>query len=177
MPGVEGPVAVKVLPENNVAGFLKEVENAKAAAATGYGPQFHGVVPVGDGKLGFAMEKIEGGFTDTPAGLKGEELAKAEKEAEHYRSKVTPQTAADVQGFGEAILKQGKYVVGDLQGLVTEDGRWRPIDFSGFGDLPDATLDPEGYRSAIERHYQNIQNEANQFIQMAKENAGKKGKP
>jgi hypothetical protein len=48
-------------------------------------------------------------------------------------------------------LQQGRYYKGDLQGLIDENGRWRPIDFQGTEVLPPESQ-PAARDAAIKKH-------------------------
>jgi hypothetical protein len=143
LPGVSDPVAVKVLPASESEYFENELGAARAAEQTGYGPQIHGEVPIpdvnGEARRGFAMEKMEGGFTEAADDATAAERAEAAK----WAGEVTPQTLEDVRNFENSMLQQGYAGGGDLQGFVTPGGRWRPVDMGSYVNLQDPGLTPE----------------------------------
>lgn len=155
--GAEVDAVVKVLRTSRAKAFQNEVAGAKAAAATGLGPPFFGVVDV-PGGLAFAMGKVEGGFTqnfstkpkDSPA------YAKAAAETAQANAAISPQTTRDMENYGDALVHLGYHYSGELQGLIGPDGRWRPIDFQGVGPLP---ADPAQRSKAIERHREQVAGE------------------
>ena len=169
---------VKIMKPNSgnvdAAFFAREVAGAKAAAQTGYGPEFYGEVPMGN-DWAFAMGKVEGGFTEN-FGRPGEPgYAQAGKEAEAAVNALTPQTAQDVRNYGKALLDLGYANSGEIQGLVGPDGRWRPIDFAGVHKIPS---DPVEALMMKKSHESNVKSEADGYDkQLAKRDAGKAGKP
>src|SRR4029079_769242 len=127
---VDKPVAIKVYPENHAL-FTGDMTGARAASETGMVPQFDGELPAGPGRRSFAMEKFERSFVEymgtealTPA-----EQAAGKAQAQAARAAVTETTVNDIRAYESAIVKQGSYYDGEVQGLITKDGRWRPIDF------------------------------------------------
>jgi hypothetical protein len=152
---------VKIIPPGKRGReiFDREVAGAKAAAATGTGPAFYGVLPVENG-LAFAMEPVRGGFPDSPGTLpKGSpERQTAEREAQAARLSVTAQAAQDARNYGDALLHQGYgYYKGEIQGLIGPDGRWRPIDFAGIDPLP---AGPAERAAALARHHETVEQQA-----------------
>ncbi|HWC31217.1 MAG TPA: hypothetical protein VG845_14140, partial [Dehalococcoidia bacterium] len=138
--GTEVDAVVKILKPNsgNVDAdfFAAEVQGAKMAAQSGYGPDFYGTVPMGN-DWAFAMGKLEGGGFIQNYGRPGEPgFTQAEAETQAAIDALTPQTGQDVRDYGEALWNLGYHAGGDTQGLVMPDGRWRPIDFSGIEKLP-----------------------------------------
>lgn len=159
VPGVAEPVAIKVFPKSEEAYFLNEMRSAELASTTSRGPRFYGRVEAGEDKLAFAMEKVAGEFVDPTT-----KLSVAARES------VTAQTAQDVRDFGREILERGRYSQGDVQGLV-DKGRWRPIDFGSYKELPNQATDPVGYADAIRAHNNAVNAEAEMLDKIAKENA------
>ncbi len=172
IPGVKEPVVVKVYPEGHPV-YERDLRGAEAAGKTGVGPKFYGEVDVGPGKKAFAMEKVPGGFPDTPplGEALPEQAAAATKQAAQARAKVGPQTIRDVQDFGERYLKQGRYYFGELQGLIDENGRWRPIDFQGTKALPPEAQAAER-EAAIKKHNAIFKAETDALSKIAAENKG-----
>jgi hypothetical protein len=176
--GQEVDAVVKILKPNsgNVDAdfFAREVAGAKAAAETGFGPEFYGEVPMGK-DWAFAMGKVEGGFTQNYAEAGSPGYAKAQAETEAAINALTPQTGQDVRNYGDALWKQGYAVTGDTQGLVGSDGRWRPIDFSGVKKVPS---DPVEAAVMEAKHKAEIEGEASLYDkQLAKRDAAKSGNP
>ncbi|HXH21936.1 MAG TPA: hypothetical protein VNN10_07885 [Dehalococcoidia bacterium] len=149
---------VKVLPVDARDTFEREVAGAKAAATTGIGPPFYGVVEVEDG-LAFAMGRVPGGFTENYSleapGSPGHEAAATEAAA--ALSALSAQAPRDVRNYASALVHLGYYYSGECQGLIGPDGRWRPIDFSGISPLPS---DPAAREAALREHHSNIEHEA-----------------
>ena len=178
-PGVSKPVAIKVYPETGPAAtrWPQDLAGARAASRAG-GPKFYGEVPAGPGKRAFAMEKIEGGFAENFSGAqKGSaEWARAEREARFYESAVTDRTATDVVKFGEKLAKRGYYYDGEVQGLITAEGRWRPIDFQSIERLP-PRRDAAAYQEALTKHRANIEGEAAGYRKILADRAAGKTRP
>ena len=150
--------------------FLRELEGAKAAGTGKNSAKFFGEVPVGKpGQRGYAMSKVEGGFTeayDLP-GMTAEEIARLEQNAAEHAANVRSYTAADVRAYGRDLVDRG-YVSYDVQGLVGPDGHWRAIDFGGVRKLP-APDDPE-YMLMIGRHNDLVEREAQIMEGLARQN-------
>jgi hypothetical protein len=158
----------------NAEFFANEVAGAKAAAETGYGPEFYGVVETGDA-YAFAMGKVEGGFTQNYAEVGSPGYGKAQAETDTVINALTPQTGQDVRNYGDALWKVGYAVTGDTQGLVGSDGRWRPIDFSGVKKVP---ADPVEAAIMEKTHKSEIEAEALHYDKkMAERDAARSGKP
>jgi hypothetical protein len=151
IPGVKDPVAIKVYPDPHSV-FAPDLEGAEAAAKTGYGPKFYGKVDAGSGKQAFAMEKIAGGFP-TPGARTKEAIEQAAKAA----ASITRQTIADIEDYSRKLLQEGYYYSGEVQGLVDDKGRWRPIDFQAIRKLP--LQGAPGYDKAVKTHKGNIEDE------------------
>src|SRR5690606_8492566 len=115
----------------------------------------------GPGKRAFAMEKVEGGFPDnmSTAPKGSPEWNAAEAQAQFVTSRVTARTVADVQKFGNSLLRRVYYYAGEVQGLVDASGRWRPIDFQGVRRLP-PRRDAAAYQEALESHRSMVDLEA-----------------
>jgi hypothetical protein len=176
--GQELDAVVKVVkPKKGAANaefFANEVAGAKAAAETGYGPEFYGVVETGDA-LAFAMSKVEGGFTQNYAEVGSPGYAKAQAETDAVINALTPQTGQDVRNYGDALWKLGYTAGGDTQGLVGSDGRWRPIDFSSVKKVP---ADPVEAAKMEADHKSTIEAEASHYDKkLAERDAAKAGKP
>lgn len=148
--GVPHPVAIKVYPKNMQSKFNEEAEYAEVASHSPQAAKFYGVVDVGPGKLGFAMEKVAGGFPQNESlePKTSAAYAKAGAEADFYAARITQQTIRDVVEYGRHLLDQGYYVYGDLQGLVDAQGRWKAIDFQGLHRLP-ADPNSQVYQDAL----------------------------
>lgn len=172
VPGVRKPVAIKVYPADHPL-FEHDMLGAQAASRTGMGPKFYGEVPAGPGKRAFAMEKVEGGFTEAMPSEAATvaEIAAAEKEAAFYASKVTKQTITDVEAYSQQLLKGGHYYNGEVQGMVTNSGQWRPIDFQAIRPLPPAT-DKVAFDAAMKMHNDMFELEKNALKKLAEKNAG-----
>jgi hypothetical protein len=142
---------------------LREVEAAKAAAATGQGPPFYGVVQVDDG-FAYAMGRQRGNFpvNESRARPGSPEYRQAERQASQAHSDLSPQAPYDVRNFGDALLHQGYYARGDIQGLIGPDGRWRPIDSGSIFRLPD---DPSLRKQALQEHAGAVESEARSLEQ------------
>ena len=159
--GTEVDCVIKILPpkrQGKDAGgfFAKEVEGARAAAATGLGPDFYGVVHVEDG-YGFAMAKVPGAFVENFAKPGSPGYNQAEAEFQAARNALSDHTADDVRAYGKRLLDLGYYQDGEVQGLVGPDGHWRPIDFAGVKKLPPPGPDQA---NAIADHTSMIEAEA-----------------
>jgi hypothetical protein len=175
--GQEVNAVVKIMKPNtgNVDAefFAREVAGARAAAETGFGPEFYGVVDAGK-DWGFAMGKIEGGFTENYARPNEPGFAQAEAETQTVINALTPQTGQDVRNYGDALWKLGYAATGDTQGLVGSDGRWRPIDFSGVKKVP---ADPVEAAVMEAKHKAEIAGEASVYDKaLAEREAAKSGK-
>jgi hypothetical protein len=172
--GRELDAVVKILPPHIVdeAFFASEVEGAKAAAATGYGPEFYGVVPMGK-DYAFAMEKFKGGLTENYAQPGSPEFGKAEAETQAAIDALSPKTADDVRKYGEALWNLGYRVSGDFQGMIMADGSWRPIDFSCVSKLP---ADPAEALKLKPEHLATVEREASLYEkQIAQREAANRG--
>lgn len=156
--GTEVVAVVKILRPSKAKAFQNEVAGAKAAAATGLGPPFYGVIDV-PGGLAFAMGKVEGGFTQnfSTAPRDSPQYAKAAAETAQANAAISEQTIRDMENYGDALVHLGYHYSGELQGLIGPDGRWRPIDFQGVAPLP---ADPAERSKAIARHRQQVADEA-----------------
>ena len=111
IPGMAKPVAVKVYAAGDFKDFAVDMMGAQVASQTGMAAKYYGEVDAGPGKRGYAMEKIEGGFSqdesvDT-ASLKDKQAA--QKEADFYASKITQQTRQDVIEYSRRLLDLGFY--------------------------------------------------------------------
>jgi hypothetical protein len=184
-PGEGKPVVFKIYPDQDWARVVmdRELSAARAAQATGRGPRVLGEVKT-PGKIGFGMEKVEGNFAyirdeDYLAKLSAADRAKALKDIENAGRAVTEQTARDVQQFGDRMWIEGKYCDGDLQGLVDKNGRWRPIDFQTYNDVPKLGAGnkpmPQGglevnIEDAFQQHQRNISKEVKRYETMAAAN-------
>jgi hypothetical protein len=157
---------VKVFPGEAAAKFQQEVAGAQAAAATGIGPEFYGVVPVPNGPgarrgtndVAFAMEPVEGAFAfpGTDSGDPGH--ARAVTESQAAAGRITDGTIESAQDFSSAILNEGYYYDGEFQGLIGPNGDWRPIDFGPVKPLPP----PENvaaYEYALAEHNRHVNEE------------------
>jgi hypothetical protein len=82
---------------------------------------------------------------------------------------VTETTVNDIRAYQNAIIKQGSYYDGEVQGLVTKDGRWKPIDFQPVKPLP-PVADKAAYDAAIARNTDMFGLEIDQFDRIAKKN-------
>jgi hypothetical protein len=173
LPWVQKPVAIKVYPESMAAKFEQDLAGARVAARSG-GPKCYGEVPAGPGKRAFAMEKVEGGFTNTaPTGKEtAAELLAAEKEANLLASKVSQRTVGDLDAYKARLLKNGHYYDGEVQGLVDAQGRWRPIDFQPIKRLPTDPASAE-YAQAIRTNDLNFASEHDRLAELAGKNAAK----
>jgi hypothetical protein len=98
------------------------------------------------------MEKIPGGFPDPKTKTK-----KAVAEAAKAAASITKQTITDIEDYGQKLLQQGYYYMGEVQGLIDDKGRWRPIDFQPIRKLPSPS-DP-GYQDALDDHKSNMGHE------------------
>ena len=175
--GQEVDAVVKILKPNtgNVDAdfFAREVAGARAAAETGFGPEFYGVVPM-DKDWAFAMGKVEGGFTQNYAQPGEPGFAQAKAETDAVIDALSPQTGQDVRNYGDALWKLGYAATGDTQGLVGSDGRWRPIDFSGVKKVP---ADPVEAAIMEKSHKSEIAAEASHYDKkLAERDAAKAGK-
>jgi len=159
--GSEVEAVVKILPKGKgfAEVFIREAQGAKAAAATGLGPKFYGIIPVEDG-YAFAMSKVPGTFTENFATPGSPQFAKAEAETQAAIVALIPETPQDVRRYGNELLKLGFYTKGDLQGLIGPDGRWKAIDFSSVERIP---TDPIDRLSALRDHNSTIEMEANLY--------------
>ena len=150
--------------------FLRELEGAWAAGTGKSSAKFYGEVPVGrPGQRGYAMSRVEGGFTevyDLPT-MTAEEIARLERAAAEHAANVRSFTAADVRAYGRDLLDKG-YVSYDVQGLIGPDGHWRAIDFGGVRKLP-LPNDPE-YALMIARHNDLVEREAQIMEGLARQN-------
>lgn len=179
VPGVEEPVAIKVYPENHPR-FQQDMAGARAASMTGHGPKFYGEVGpevVGQGKRGFAMEKVEGNIPEEPGDLgkmSPEDAARASAQAHRAMGAVTKETTRDVQRFGDSLWAEGHYYNGEVQGLVDDAGHWKPIDFQAVEEVPPYT-DHEKFNEAFRRHKDAIQAEMDYLNRLAEANA--QGRP
>lgn len=150
--------------------FLRELEGARAAGTGKNSAKFFGEVPIGKpGQRGYAMSKVEGGFTeayDLP-GMSADEIARLEKTAAQHASNVRSFTAQDVRAWGRDLVDRG-YVSYDVQGLVGPDGHWHAIDFGGVRKLP-LPDDPE-HALMIARHNDMVEREAAIMEALARQN-------
>ena len=151
IPGIPPPAVVKVFPDDPKYAevFARELAGARVAAETGHGPRFVREVKVGPGKKGIAMEKVRGDMP-TPGGTledlqdaaaagdaeAARKVAELEAKAARSASRIWQGTVNDVQSYGDAIKGRNHFIHGDLQGLVDEAGKWRPIDISNVVPLP-----------------------------------------
>ncbi|GEM_PF-5070358 len=136
--GVGHPVVIKVYRTGQRAQMEAELAAVHAAEKTGFGPHVYGVVDAGEGRVGFAMDEVSGGFADMPGigpGKPGAEAAQAE--IMRNARNITPQTYSDVANFRDKLWREGfSYQGSDLQGFVDAQGRWRPIDLQAAKPVP-----------------------------------------
>jgi hypothetical protein len=155
-PGHKEEVVVKVYPENHPL-FVSDMEGAKAASETKLGPKFYGEVqPPPPQRRAFVMSKVKGTFI-----VDDVELARiadpAKRQAareliEKTKGAMGQHTIKDVENYSEALIKKGNGYDGEVQGLVDEAGRWKPIDFQSIKKLPDPAVDKAAYDLAVKRH-------------------------
>ncbi len=171
IPGVNRPVAIKVYPDSMKEMFARDMNGARVASDTQIGPRFYGEVPAGPGKHAFAMEKIEGGFVEYMGSdsLSATEAALGKAEAATARAAVTDVTVQDIGSYRDAVIRHGHFYDGEVQGLVTKEGRWRPIDFQPVKPLPPLT-DKAAYDAAIARNTDMFSMEIDQFTKIADKN-------
>ena len=176
-PGVETPVVFKVYPDQEWARTMmaQEMSSARAAANTGAGPRVYGEIKH-QGKIGFAMEKVEGNFATRiddgyTTGMTAKQAAAAKAQVDVAKQSVTTKTVQDVRRFGDRIFMEGKYCEGDIQGLVDAKGNWRPIDFQSYRPVP---TDGTGRNIAWAKHQTNIGAEASKLEALARANAATK---
>ncbi len=92
--------------------FVREVRAAKVMSDLGIGPKFEGIVDLGDGRLAFAMEQING------------------VASEHAGKAIQDHTVAELGAAIDALHAQG-IDIRDFQYFVTPDGHVRIIDGGG----------------------------------------------
>ena len=130
IPGIDKEVIVTVLPIEEESRFNQQLAAAIAAASTGLGPKVHGKIDVGAKKLGFAMDSVEGGiadaFNDKDKGAASANKAEMLKNAKN----IGPATFVDVETFRDSIWDKGIRYTGPVDGFVSADGHWRPVNFS-----------------------------------------------
>lgn len=165
VPGVVEPVAIKVFPAADEAFARNEMEAAQAAQRAG-GPRCYGQVPAPDGRFAFAMEKVAGEFAEAYTPNAATDAA---------RARITMNTVAEAQNFGDRILQEGRYSRGDFQGLITKEGRWRPIDFGSYDRLPDPLTEKAAYDIAVESHKRTVKFEVESLTKIAQKNAAQAG--
>lgn len=115
-----------------------ELESARVASNTGYGPIVYGEIALVEPDLiGFAMGIAEGGFPDfadlgtfTPA-----ERQRYREEAERSASNISFLTIEDLNDFSNRLLRSGYYYEGEIQGFVDSQGHYNPIDFQALRPL------------------------------------------
>jgi hypothetical protein len=171
-------------PDPDLRGRVtNEVASARAAHATGYGPEVYGVVEVpadpaaGAGhhggsqgqqdyadptdrskhRLGFAMGIQEGGYYDAAFSRDPVKFAANEAEAGRNAARVNDRTLAEYDDYAQKLLDGGHYYKGEVQGLVGPNGEFKPIDFETIKPLP-AKGTPE-YDEAVADHRRNVASE------------------
>jgi hypothetical protein len=140
IPGI-GEAVVKVYPDTPEfrAKAQGEIAVGQIAAEAGIGVPMHGAVEVpptseGNPRIGVAMGEAEGGFPDASRNTP-EAIAEAHQNARN----INDQSFQDVNTFRDALTDRGYVALGDIQGFVGPDGRWRPIDFQSYEPRPDLT--------------------------------------
>ena len=142
IPGVKQEVIVTVMPVERRTEFEKQLAAALAAAKTGIGPKVHGKVEMGEKKLAFAMDDVEGGYADAYNNKDGETIDKsmAKSDMMSHAKNITPQTFLDLDTFRNSIFESGFYYVGPVDGFVTPDGRWKPINYYNAVPMSEDTV-------------------------------------
>jgi hypothetical protein len=164
IPGHPEGVMVKVYPESLKSKFKEDMAGALSQSKTPQGPAFYGQVDAGPGKLGYATEFIVGGMPEVASGATAAEVA----EASFYMAKVTNKTIQDLDNYLAQLLKNGEYVGGEFQGLVTPTGNWRAIDPTRISPLPPPGTD--AYGEALRMHRSMTQPERDLLIGLAAKN-------
>lgn len=173
-PGVDKPVVFKLYPDDEWSRLIlnDEISAARAAEKTGMGPKVYGEVKT-QGKIGFAMEKVEGNFAtrvddDYLTGMTPAQAAAAKSQVTAAQSAVTAKTVQDVRRFGDRIWLEGKYIQGDFQGLVDAKGNWRPIDFQTYRSV---STDYAQMQKDYAMHMTAVNEEAAKMEALARRNA------
>lgn len=142
IPGVAKEVIVTVMPIEKQSEFNQQLAGAIAAASTGIGPKVIGKIDVGEKKLGFAMESVEGGFADAFNNNDKDPAVVANNKLDMLRSAVNINgtTFNDVDKYRNSIWDAGIRYVGPVEGFVAADGHWRPINFYSTKGFEDDTI-------------------------------------
>jgi hypothetical protein len=153
----EHDAALKLFLPSRQAYVTNEIEGARAAEATGYGPKVYGAVEVpadpatgAPRRIGFAMSVQEGGMFDPQSPNDPANVAEARANAD----RINDRTLADLDDYAKKLLAGGHYYVGDLQGFIGPHGEYLPIDFGTIKPLP-----PKGtpeYAAALKRHWADV---------------------
>lgn len=133
-----------------------ELESARVASNTGYGPIVYGEIALVEPDLiGFAMGIAEGGFPDfadldtfTP-----DERQRYREEAERSASNISFLTIDDLNDFSNRLLRSGYYYEGEIQGFVDSQSHYNPIDFQALRPLSNEANER---REQIQVHERNI---------------------
>jgi hypothetical protein len=81
------------------------------------------------GVIGFAMGEAPGGFFEANSMA---ETAAGRAEMRAHAKNINEQSYRDVAAFRDALTENGYVALGDTQGFVGPDGRWRPIDTQSY---------------------------------------------
>ncbi len=174
IPGVKNEVLVTVMPADKRSQFEQQMAAAMAAAKTGIGPKFHGKVEMGEKKLAFAIDSVEGGYADAYNNKIEDESDKAMARGDMMRNaqNITPQTFQDLDVFRNSIFESGFYYVGPVDGFVTPDGRWKPVNFYNATAMSQDTV-IDAARSNHDLQFDNLRHKLMENHMKAKQEAKK----
>lgn len=152
IPGLKTEVFITVMSADDRSKFEQQFGAAMAAEKTGFGPKVHGKIDMGKDKLAFATDVVKGGYADaykssgtTPDdqvssqyGNKGEMMKNA--------ATIKPETFLDVENYCKSIFESGFYYVGPVDGFVTPEGRWKPVNFYNATSMSPDTVQDEAWK-------------------------------
>lgn len=153
IPGLKTEVFITVMSVDDRAKFEQQLGAALAAEKSGFGPKVHGKIDMGKDKLAFATDVVKGGYADaykSPGNIPDEQVSsqygnKADmmKNAENIK----PETFVDVDSYCKSIFEQGYYYVGPVDGFVTPEGRWKPVNFYNAAPMSNDTVQDEAWKN------------------------------
>lgn len=137
-----------VLDKRDYDRFMTEVRGSKLLSELGIGPKFYGVVDLGDGRLAFAMEKLNGNFPERMSTTISEHSVNTLRDA-----------IVKIQAAGVDVM--------DFQYFVQPDGTVRIMDVGGMipakpGERPHINLSQEMMKIRMSSYGEAIGNAFNQ---------------
>ena len=175
IPGVSKEVLVTVMSIDDKGKFDGQLAAAIAAEKTGIGPKVLGKVEMGEKKLAFATEIVEGGYADAYNNKLDDPYDKnwAKQDMMKNASNITKTTFMDLDTFRNSIFESGFYYVGPVDGFVQPDGHWKPVNFSNAAPFTDSTVFDEARKMHDEQFNTLRDNLMQNHLQALKERSPK----